>query len=145
MQMRTNVALLTEVGASPPRNLSMDTEDARVASLISLEDILKQAEVHMCSTSSIYLGCDHQSLLFMLSDMFTFVGVVIQAICKDAPESGTTANKKLSYLRHLDALEERMNTLLFIDQPCAQKCIMDTRKFVEVSNVTSNTRIFDYA
>ncbi|KAG0628922.1 hypothetical protein M758_1G062800 [Ceratodon purpureus] len=96
MQMRTNAALLTEVG-SPARNPSVDTEDSRVASLISLEDILKQAE----------------------------------AICQDAPQSGTTANKKLSYLRHLDAIEERMNTLLFIDRPCAQKYIMDTRKFVE--------------
>ena len=61
MQMRTNVALLTEVGASPSRNQSMDKEDARVASLISLEDILKQAEVHTCSKSTLYLGCDHQS------------------------------------------------------------------------------------
>ena len=81
----------------------------------------------------------------MLSDMCMFVGEVIQAICQDAPQSGTTANKKLSYLRHLDAIEERMNTLLFIDRPCAQKYIMDTRKFVEVSNATSNTSIFDYA
>lgn len=44
--MRTNVALLTkEDGASPTRNPSTDTEDARVASLIALEDIYKQAEV----------------------------------------------------------------------------------------------------
>lgn len=47
MQMRTNVALLTaEDGASPIWNPSTDTEDARVASLIFLEDILKQVEVH---------------------------------------------------------------------------------------------------
>jgi hypothetical protein len=155
MQMRTNVALLTEIGALPSRNPSMEhTEDARVASLISLEDILKQAEVHSCSTSALSLGCDHQSctkgtfmetsiecFFFMISDIFMFVGEITQAICNDAPQSGTTANKKLSYLRHLDVLEERMNTLLFIDQPCAQKCILDTRKFVEVSNAISNTRI----
>ena len=73
----------------------------------------------------------------MISGIFTFVGDIIQAIRQDAPQTGATANKKLSYLRHLDALEERINTLLFIDQPCAQKCILDTRKFVEVRNVTS--------
>ena len=50
MQMRTNVALLTEDGASPTQNPSMDKEDARVASLIALEDIFKQAEVCLCST-----------------------------------------------------------------------------------------------
>lgn len=45
--MRTNPALLTkEDGGSPTRNPSMDTEDARVASLITLEDIYKQSEVH---------------------------------------------------------------------------------------------------
>jgi hypothetical protein len=139
MQMRTNVALLTEIGALPSRNPSMEhTEDARVASLISLEDILKQAEVHSCSTSAL---TSIECFFFMISDIFMFVGEITQAICNDAPQSGTTANKKLSYLRHLDVLEERMNTLLFIDQPCAQKCILDTRKFVEVSNAISNTRI----
>lgn len=46
MHMRSNVALLSkEDGSSPTRNPSMDAEDARVASLIALEDILKQAEV----------------------------------------------------------------------------------------------------
>lgn len=72
--------------------------------------------------------------------MFTFVGEMIQAICEDAPQSETIANK-LSYLSHLNALEERISTLLFIDQPCAQKCILDTRKFIEVSDVLSNMRI----
>ncbi|KAJ7559928.1 hypothetical protein O6H91_04G107000 [Diphasiastrum complanatum] len=44
-QMRTDVALLTkEEGGSPLRNPSTATEDARVASLISLEDIVRQAE-----------------------------------------------------------------------------------------------------
>lgn len=44
--MRADVALLTkEEGGSPLRNPSTASEDARVASLISLEDILKQAEV----------------------------------------------------------------------------------------------------
>lgn len=57
MQMRTNVALLTDVGISPTRNPSMDTDAARVASLVSLEDILKQAEVHWCSASTPNLGC----------------------------------------------------------------------------------------
>eukprot|EP01018_Ginkgo_biloba_P002957 Gb_34369 [translate_table: standard] len=44
-QMRTDVALLTkEEGGSPVRNPSTAAEDARLASLISLEDILKQVE-----------------------------------------------------------------------------------------------------
>lgn len=65
--MRTNVALLTkEDGASPTRNPSTDTEDARVASLITLEDIYKQAEVHLFSTSIIFLGCVHQGLYNIL-------------------------------------------------------------------------------
>jgi len=58
--MRTNVALLTkEDGASPTRNPSTDTEDARVASLLTLEDIYKQAEVHLFFTSIIFVGCYH--------------------------------------------------------------------------------------
>lgn len=56
MQMQNNIALLTtEDGASPIRYPSTDTEDARVASLLSLEGILKQAEVHSCSTSALTL------------------------------------------------------------------------------------------
>ncbi|CAM6083934.1 unnamed protein product [Calypogeia fissa] len=44
-QMRSDVALLTkEEGGSPFRTPSSANEDARVASLVSLEDILKQAE-----------------------------------------------------------------------------------------------------
>lgn len=47
-QMRTDVSLLTkEDGGSPTRNPSTATEDARVASLISLEDIYKQTEVNL--------------------------------------------------------------------------------------------------
>lgn len=58
---------------------------------------------------------------------------LLQEIYRDAPHGTTTVNKKMTYLRRLDALEERMSTLLSIDQPCANKCIMDARKFVEVS------------
>jgi hypothetical protein len=44
--MKTDEALLTkDEGGSPPSNPSTATEDTRVASLISLEDIYKQAEV----------------------------------------------------------------------------------------------------
>lgn len=44
--MRSDVALLTkEEGGSPIRNPSTASEDARIASLMSLEDILKNAEV----------------------------------------------------------------------------------------------------
>lgn len=98
MQMRTNVALLSKDDAtSPTRSSSMDTENVRIASLMSLDDFFKQAE----------------------------------EIYRDAPHGTTTVNKKMTYLRRLDALEERMSTLLSIDQPCANKCIMDARKFVE--------------
>ncbi len=45
-QMKTDEALLSkDEGGSPPSNPSTATEDTRVASLISLEDIYKQAEV----------------------------------------------------------------------------------------------------
>jgi hypothetical protein len=44
--MRTDVAILTkEGGGSPVRNPSTSAEDSRLASLISLEEILKQVEV----------------------------------------------------------------------------------------------------
>lgn len=58
----------------------------------------------------------------------------MQEICKDAPERETTASKKLSYFRRLDALEDRISSLVLIDQSCARKCILDTRKLVKVSN-----------
>lgn len=67
MQMRTNVALLTKVdGVSPPRNPSMDTENARVASLIALEEIFKQAEVRLCSTLVLCLASDYQGLYYII-------------------------------------------------------------------------------
>jgi hypothetical protein len=45
-QMRTDTALLTkEEGGSPIRNPLTAAEDARLASLISLDNILKQVKV----------------------------------------------------------------------------------------------------
>ena len=45
-QMRTDTALLTkEEGGSPIRNPPTAAEDARLASLISLDNILKQVKV----------------------------------------------------------------------------------------------------
>ena len=45
-QMRTDTALLTkEEGGSPIRNPPTSAEDARLASLISLDNILKQIKV----------------------------------------------------------------------------------------------------
>ncbi|XP_024370737.1 kinesin-like protein KIN-14A isoform X3 [Physcomitrium patens] len=69
--------------------------------------------------------------LTSLEDMYKQAG----EMRKDAPEGRSTANKKLSYLKHLDALEERMSTLLSIDYPCAQRCITDARRFVELLEV----------
>ncbi|KAF6172399.1 hypothetical protein GIB67_025904 [Kingdonia uniflora] len=51
-QMRSDTALLTvEEGGSPMRNPSTATEDARLASLISLDDILKQVKDTMRQAS----------------------------------------------------------------------------------------------
>lgn len=48
-QMRNDAALLTlEDGGSPIQNLSTEAEDARLASLISLNGILKQIKVLVC-------------------------------------------------------------------------------------------------
>ena len=48
--MRSDSALLSkEEGGSPIRNPSTAAEDARLASLISLDNLLKQAKVHLCT------------------------------------------------------------------------------------------------
>lgn len=97
-QMRSDVALLTkEEGGSPIRNPSTASEDARIASLMSLEDIVKQAE-----------------------DMK-----------KEAPVKATYSAKKEMMLSALNALSERMPSLLSIDHPCAQKHIHEARNVVE--------------
>lgn len=57
----------------------------------------------------------------------------IQEIQKESQQKATTANMKMGYLRRLDGLEERMSTLLSVDHPSAQKCILEARDFVEVS------------
>lgn len=47
--MRSDAALITkEEGGSPIHNPSTAAEDARLASLISLESILKQVKVSRC-------------------------------------------------------------------------------------------------
>lgn len=49
-QMKGDVALLMlEDGSSPIRNPSTAVEDARLASLIALEGMLKQLKVLICS------------------------------------------------------------------------------------------------
>lgn len=55
--MRTDVALFTlEDGGSPVRNPSTAAEDARLASLVSLDGILKQVKVfHFSFLESISL------------------------------------------------------------------------------------------
>lgn len=68
--------------------------------------------------------------------------LTVQEICKDTPEGGITASKKLSHFRRLDALEEHISSLILIDRPCAKKSLSDTRKHLEVSHVPPFTRIF---
>lgn len=156
--MRTDVSLLTkEDGGSPTRNPSTATEDARVASLISLEDIYKQTEVQFefvnhqaLQVASYVLGFGVlcrvmvivmlQGMIFPLCYMLfseDLIGCSIKSLTqemqKELRQKGTTANKKMGYLRRLDGLEERMSTLLSVDHPAAQKCILETRDFVEVS------------
>lgn len=56
-QMRSDIALLTaEDNGSPIRNPSTATEDARLASLISLDGILKQVKVFTISCTFHYLS-----------------------------------------------------------------------------------------
>jgi hypothetical protein len=56
-QMRTDTALLTkEEGGSPIRNPPTAAEDARLASLISLDNILKQVKVGCYLFRSICLA-----------------------------------------------------------------------------------------
>lgn len=58
--MRSDVALLTlENGGSPIQNPSTATEDARLASLISLDRILKQVKVSFFLLKSVF-----ESLVF---------------------------------------------------------------------------------
>jgi hypothetical protein len=60
--MRSDSALLSkEEGGSPIRNPSTAAEDARLASLISLDNILKKARVHLhthwhCSFTFTYIN-----------------------------------------------------------------------------------------
>nr|AMS24254.1 kinesin 14-V protein [Marsilea vestita] len=97
-QMRSDVALLTkEEGGSPIRNPSTASEDARIASLMSLEDIVKHAE----------------------------------EIKREAPVKAIFVSRKQAMLSALQALSERMPSLLSIDHPCAQKHILDAKNVVE--------------
>jgi len=58
--MRSDVALLTlENGGSPVQNPSTAAEDARLASLISLDRILKQVKVSFFLLKSVF-----QTLVF---------------------------------------------------------------------------------
>ena len=48
-----------------------------------------------------------------------------------------TRSKKKAMLASLDALTERMPSLLDIDHPCAQRQITDARRMVEVKHCTT--------
>jgi len=68
-QMKTDEALLTkDEGGSPPSNPSTATEDTRVASLISLEDIYKQAEEIQREVSAKAVNATKKKSLLMRLD-----------------------------------------------------------------------------
>lgn len=61
--MRSDAAMLNlEDGASPIRNPSTAAEDARLASLISLDSILKQVKVFTFLYDSIHVVAEKQVL-----------------------------------------------------------------------------------
>jgi hypothetical protein len=67
--MKTDEALLTkDEGGSPPSNPSTATEDTRVASLISLEDIYKQAEEIQREVSAKAVNVTKKKSLLMRLD-----------------------------------------------------------------------------
>ncbi|XP_010523322.1 PREDICTED: kinesin-like protein KIN-14B [Tarenaya hassleriana] len=97
-QMRSDAALLAlEEGSSPVQNPSTAAEDSRLASLISLDGILKQ----------------------------------VKDITRQASVNVLSKSKKKALLASLDELEERMPSLLDIDQPCAQRDIATASQLVK--------------
>ncbi|WOL06562.1 hypothetical protein Cni_G15296 [Canna indica] len=70
-QMRNDTALLTKEGGSPIRNPSTAAEDARLASLISLDTILKQVKEIMRQTSTSSLTkSKKKAMLASLDELF---------------------------------------------------------------------------
>lgn len=132
--MRGDTALLTkEEGGSPVRNPSTAAEDARLASLISLDGILKKVKV--CKLHNVillyqFLGAEDWSLKG--SCVFLFWSLFSQDIMRQASQNSLTKSKKKALLASLVELSEQMPSLLEIDHPCAQKQIADARNAVEV-------------
>ncbi|OIW14324.1 hypothetical protein TanjilG_21464, partial [Lupinus angustifolius] len=102
-QIRSDIALLTlENGGSPIQNPSTAAEDSRLASLISLDGILKQIKV--------------------LFD---------QDITRLSSVNTLSKSKKRTIIASLDELTKQMPSLLEIDHPCAQRQIAEARHMVE--------------
>ncbi|VVB18129.1 unnamed protein product [Arabis nemorensis] len=97
-QMRNDAALFTlEEGSSPVQNPSTAAEDSRLASLISLDAILKQ----------------------------------VKEITRQASVHVLSKSKKKALLESLEELNERMPSLLDVDQPCARREIATAHQLVE--------------
>ncbi|KAG0492567.1 hypothetical protein HPP92_005965 [Vanilla planifolia] len=96
-QMKSDMALMMKSGGSPIHTPSTAAEDARLASLISLDEILNQ----------------------------------VKEIMREASLSPLKKLRKEKLLASLDALSERMPSLLEIDHPCAQRQILKARRDIE--------------
>lgn len=127
--MRNDIALLSrEEGGSPVQNTSTAAEDARLASLISLEGILKQVKV-----SIVLYYCFLSPWTPVYSLNMVLPSFLPQDVLSQTSVNSITKSKKRSFLTSLIELSERMPSLLDIDHPCAQRQIIDARRIVEVS------------
>lgn len=127
-QMKSDVEMLNlENGATPIRNPSTAAEDARLASLISLDGILKQVKVYIFIYFLIFfnvfglLPCETWNIFLLQQDIMRQTSVNV-----------LSKSKKRSLLVSLDELSEQMPSLLDIDHPCAQRHISEARYDVEV-------------
>lgn len=126
--MKNDIALLMlEDGGSPIKNPSTAVEDARLASLISLDGILKQVKVIFYTNVFRFpLFC-----FFVSQQAFTKM-FIEQDILRQASVNALSRSKKKAMLASLDEFTEQMPSLLEIDHPCARRQITDARQIVEV-------------
>ena len=126
--MKNDIALLMlEDGGSPIQNPSTAVEDARLASLISLDGILKQVKViYYINVFHFFLSC------FCVRNRHLQRCLLKQDIGRQASVNALSRSKKKALLASLDELTEQMPSLLEIDHPCARRQITDSRQIVEV-------------
>lgn len=126
--MRSDMALLTlEDGGPPIQNPSTAAEDARLASLISLDSMLKQIKV-LPLQFSMPFSCNCYEQYISTIKIVNFE----QDILRQSSVNTLSKSKKKAMLASLDELTERMPSLLNIDHPCAQRNITDAHHVIEV-------------